>query len=128
MAIIMSIQDLGIEGKWSIMEARQAGILARQGETIIEIEGENFRRITSKQIYERKMTLNASSSPKTIDLLITNEPGRGELMLGIYEISGDKLSICHSQPGRPRPQVFSSNRENGHVLSISQKVVGTLLL
>ena len=49
------------------------------------------------------ISLNPASKPKSID--ITDRGGN--LMLGVYELKEDKLTICIARPGSPRPRSLS---------------------
>jgi uncharacterized protein (TIGR03067 family) len=60
--------------------------------------------------------LNSTADPPTIDLLVTQGASRGQIMLGIYEISGDRLRVCYAMPGRERPRDFTPKAGSGHAL------------
>jgi uncharacterized protein (TIGR03067 family) len=46
--------------------------------------------------------LDPTRSPKHFDL----EMASGKILPGIYQLDGDTLTWCHSQPGQPRPTEF----------------------
>jgi uncharacterized protein (TIGR03067 family) len=46
------------------------------------------------------VTLHPVASPKALDVLMTEGPGRGQKAEGIYEVAGDRLTLCIG-PGRP---------------------------
>jgi uncharacterized protein (TIGR03067 family) len=73
----------------------------RSGETIFS------------QAYYR---LNPAAEPPTIDLLVTSGGSRGQIMLGIYEITGDRLRVCYAVTGRERPRDFKPKAGSGHAL------------
>jgi erythromycin esterase len=60
--------------------------------------------------------LNPAANPPTIDLVVTRGAARGQIMLGIYEISGDRLRVCYAMSGRERPQDFTPKAGSGHAL------------
>jgi uncharacterized protein (TIGR03067 family) len=60
--------------------------------------------------------LNPSSERPTIDLMVTQGGARGQTMLGIYELVGDRFRVCYGLPGRDRPRDFSPQAGSGHML------------
>src|SRR5262249_14884653 len=58
--------------------------------------------------------LNPAAEPPTIDLVVTRGGSRGQIMLGIYEIAGDRLRVCYAVPGRERPRDFTPKAGSGH--------------
>ena len=51
--------------------------------------------------------IDPSKSPKTIDLK-PDKNSEGQLIPGIYELTGDRLKICVAGRGKPRPTQFDS--------------------
>jgi uncharacterized protein (TIGR03067 family) len=52
--------------------------------------------------------LDPSKSPKTIDVTVVEGLNKGAVMLGIYEIRGDRLKVCFDPEGKKRPTEFKS--------------------
>jgi uncharacterized protein (TIGR03067 family) len=62
-----------------------------------------------KEVAERRNFLfNATADPPTIDFNTPPRPKNSDLILGIYKIEGDRLTICCSYPDRPRPTEFAT--------------------
>ena len=53
-------------------------------------------------------TIDAGASPKTIDLEITSDDGKGQSLLGIYEIGERTRRLCLRPPGEWRPREFAA--------------------
>jgi uncharacterized protein (TIGR03067 family) len=66
--------------------------------------------------------LNPAANPPTIDLVVTKGASRGQIVLGIYEISGDRLRVCYALPGRERPRDFTPKAGSGHALQEMKRV------
>lgn len=121
-----------MQGTWLIESAIEAGKPVEQGAARLSITGDRFERHTATHVFRRRIHLGEAAqtgdgSPPGaglaawIDLEITNEPGLGAVLAGLVEVAGDRMSICHAQPGKPRPTAFSSTAENKNVLSISRR-------
>ena len=65
-----------------------------------------------------KFTSNASTSPKTMDYVITAGANKGKTQLGIYEFDGSLLRVCMAAPGSPRPTKFESVRGDGRTFTV----------
>ena len=52
--------------------------------------------------------INASLTPRAIDIKGTNGPNLGKLIPAIYEFDGDALRICYNLAGTNRPTEFKS--------------------
>jgi uncharacterized protein (TIGR03067 family) len=53
-------------------------------------------------------TIDPEASPKTIDFEITSDDGKGQLLLGIYEIGERTRRLCLRSPGEWRPREFTA--------------------
>lgn len=53
-------------------------------------------------------TIDPEASPKTIDFEITSDDGKGQLLLGIYELGERTRRLCLRSPGEWRPQEFAA--------------------
>ncbi|NJO25304.1 MAG: TIGR03067 domain-containing protein [Bacteroidia bacterium] len=114
--------ETDIEGKWKIILSVSAGKAnASFEESYLMIKGNSFERHTPDYVFERTFTIDSIHKPHHINLLITNEPDKGKIFLGIYKIEGDSLFIAHSLPGFPRPVSFESTLGNKQIFSLSVK-------
>lgn len=57
--------------------------------------------------------LDATKKPKTLDLSVETGELKGKTLIGIYELDGDKLKICHGAPDSERPKEFGSKQGIG---------------
>jgi uncharacterized protein (TIGR03067 family) len=71
---------------------------------------------------EFKFSLDPSKSPKELDLHFAEADKKGKVCLAIYELDGDKLTICTNTKLRPtddekRPNVYSTKKpgEKGQI-------------
>lgn len=75
----------------------------------------NFNRPISKVTFK----IDATKTPKTIDST-PNGPAKSPPVLGIYEFEGDKLKVCNSRPGMPRPTSFDAKEGSNHTTVVWQ--------
>jgi uncharacterized protein (TIGR03067 family) len=86
-----------------------------------EIPAEEFKGVTitfegarytvkkgAEVIQVATQKLDASKSPKTIDVTVAEGPNKGTVIPGIYEISGDTLRVCFDPEGKKRPTEFKA--------------------
>lgn len=109
-----------LDGTWQITKALKGGI--KVGEPArLEFSGDTFRRITDSSTWVRRFKIDESNSPAWFTIYPETDPFKGETLLGIVKVEGNTLSICHSSPGEPRPEVFHSPSDGEIVLSVSQR-------
>jgi uncharacterized protein (TIGR03067 family) len=108
-----SKQDMEkMQGEWTMVSG------SRDGQPIPDEFVQSLRRTISGDKFSVKregeslsagtFKLDASKTPKTIDLTLTEGQASGQTIQGIYELQGDTLKICYSAPGQPRPKEFSA--------------------
>lgn len=74
----------------------------------------DFRSAATGEWYEAKFELNSNSKPKEISATITDSPVKelnGLTTLGIYRLSGNRLTVTACRPGEPDgPKNFEDSR------------------
>ena len=63
---------------------------------------------------EGMIKLDATTKPKQMDATSTEK----EVMLGIYELDGDRYKVCFAATGNPRPSEFASKPGSGNLLQV----------
>jgi uncharacterized protein (TIGR03067 family) len=66
--------------------------------------------------------IDPSKTPKTIDITDMRGKYRGKKQLGIYEIDGSTLRICHARPGKKRPTNLSADEGSGQTLEVYKRM------
>ena len=49
-------------------------------------------------------------------------PNKGKTLVGIYEVKGDELKVCHGDPGADRPKEIASKEGSGLSLITLKRV------
>ena len=81
------------------------------------VKGEKYTFTGSDGVtVEGKHKLNPSKTPKEIEAVHTSGEGKGEKILGIYELTKDTYKVCLAPPGKDRPKEFASKEGTGHRL------------
>ncbi len=75
---------------------------------VLTLDGERFKTQRGDQVlFDSKYSADASTKPPQIDMAGIGEMA-GKIGQGIYEISGDRLTMCYTMPGKDRPTEFAS--------------------
>jgi uncharacterized protein (TIGR03067 family) len=118
-----------LEGNWKLVRKeykgrlwppyhRKEGIFFEDGKISWTADGSARGQQTAD------MSLDPTTSPKSIDIEFTRGSMIGKKLLGIYEIKGKKLTICWSEPdGEKRPKKFMTKTTlgAGESLEVYQK-------
>jgi uncharacterized protein (TIGR03067 family) len=121
-----SKKDLdGLQGTWRLVSAMRDGEALPKDKvkkTTIVIKEDHYQDdtflfpelaeyATSK---EGTIKLDATKKPKQMDATSTAK----EVMLGIYELDGDRYKVCFAPTGKPRPSEFASKLGSGNLLQV----------
>ena len=109
------------EGSWRIESMEIAGKavdLKYLKDSRLVLKGRTWAQDQAKGTY----TIDATKTPKTIDLLFTEGPPKGTVLKGIYELDDTTYKLCVGPPKGERPTVFDSKAKGGGTLQVLKKV------
>jgi uncharacterized protein (TIGR03067 family) len=121
-----------LEGAWvyerQVVEGREIPIENLRSETII-IKGASVVRSASSNSGER---LSSIKSTISIDPTVTPKQIDDDLALptgtkrrpGIYQLDGDRLTLCYDNKGKQRPSTFESPAGSSLVLTVLRRQTG----
>ena len=116
-----SKKDLdGLQGTWKLVSAMRDGEALPKDKvkkTTIVIKDDTFLFPDSAEYATSKegtIKLDATTKPKQMDATSTEK----EVMLGIYELDGDRYKVCFAPTGKPRPSEFASKSGSGNLLQV----------
>jgi uncharacterized protein (TIGR03067 family) len=120
-----------LEGNWKLLRQEYKGNLKpgvdRTKEGLFIEDGKIFWTVDGKESGRQKgdLKLDPTAQPATLDVEITRGSAIGKKLLGIYELKGDKLTICWSEAGddkRPKKFVTKTAVGSGLMLDTYQMV------
>jgi uncharacterized protein (TIGR03067 family) len=110
-------QDLDLlQGSWTVtaLEADGQEVPASMlADARIAVKGNRFTSTGMGAVYQGTLELNASTSPRQIDMKFDAGPEKGNTNPGIYELDGDTWKICLATRGAVRPSSFASTPGSG---------------
>jgi uncharacterized protein (TIGR03067 family) len=74
-----------------------------------------------KLVQAGNVKVDPTKRPKTLNAFVTQGEGKGEVMLGIYELTGDTLKLCLDLQGQKRPAEFKTTAGSGQVLAVYRR-------
>ena len=109
-----------LAGTWvpkelSIGDARLDDATAAKIQLVIE--GDRYTVTSGETVDKGTLKFDAKPTPKTMDISGTEGPNKGKTILAIYELDGDKLTICYSLEPGARPAEFKSAGDSKRVLA-----------
>jgi uncharacterized protein (TIGR03067 family) len=113
------------QGTWSVTSSIYDGqpaaeAIVRSIKRIVTSDHVAWER-DGKRFAETRIELDPTREPKTIDVIPDDGPNRGERVLGIYKLEGDRLTIAMAAPGQPRPKQLLAAKGSGCVLRTFQR-------
>lgn len=106
-----------LEGEWAMLSGVFNG--AAMDQAAVKwckrlTRGSVTKVVAGPQVFlHAKFTLDRGQTPAAIDYINVDGPNKGKAQAGIFELTGDKLSVCMSAPGQSRPSDFSSKAGDG---------------
>jgi uncharacterized protein (TIGR03067 family) len=116
--------DKDLDGDWEIVSVTHDGKQEppQDAKPVLTIKGDTITFKVKDESHTGTIKVDASKTPKTIDLTPDDGPEKGKTILGIYELKGDELRICHGEAGKDRPTEVSSKEGSGLSLAVLKRV------
>jgi uncharacterized protein (TIGR03067 family) len=108
-----------LKGTWKALSVKQGGVNVPEEfvkSMTFNFDGKKYSQKVQDQGEEGNYSIDASQSPKTIDLDIKSGDDQGKKQLGIYKIEDGKVTILFTTAGsKDRPKSFKYE-EGGDVI------------
>ena len=117
-----------LQGTWMLVgreydgkAASEDDVKALEGKLVFE-GGDRASYTSRGDEAGRQVTfkLDPTAKPRTIEWTVTKGPAKGEKVLAIYKIEGDKLTVCAGTTER-RPKEFVTKPGSPFVIVVFQK-------
>lgn len=113
-----------LAGTWKVTSAERDGQPDKRSQnalTTFQADGKFTVKFTDGTGGDGTFTLDPTKKPRAVDYTLNYGPDKGKLHEGIYELEGDTLKICRSEPGKPRPTEFATKTDSGHMLLVLRR-------
>ncbi len=115
------------EGHWQIVSLSISGNStaeedAKSVNISIDADGKLTIEADGKVVGRATLTIDPARKPKSIDMLTTEGENKGQVSMGIYEITEDTHRVCYAPPTVDRPTEFSSTGGSGLILAVLKRV------
>ena len=77
--------------------------------------------VGDKTVASGVFKIDATKTPKEIDIMDESGKRNDKTKLGIYELDGDEYKFCLAPAGEPRPTEFKSKAGSKHSLGVSKR-------
>ena len=117
--------DKDLDGTWeqtAVVHEGEDQPAAGGDKLVVTIMGDSITFTVGKDVETGKLKIDAGKKPKVADLVPGDGPQKGITIPGVYEIKGDELRVCSSDPGKDRPTELSSKKSSGWTLTTLKRV------
>ncbi len=114
-----------LQGTWSIKSLALEGQempAAMFANARMVVQGKRFASLGMGTQYEGTLELDLSTNPHQLNMNFDAGPEKGNVNLGIFEITGDTWKLSIATRGSERPSAFTSAPGTGIALEILQRV------
>jgi len=119
---------VGMAGDWRLVRGEESGEAASEFviknlECVIEGDRLTFKGVAPLEDKANKLSIkiDASTTPKCIDLKVEAGSLKGDVLEGVYERKGDELKLCLYMGKGNRPLEFETKAGSNRVLFILKR-------
>ncbi len=112
------------QGTWRAVAGERDGQLRPKAflEALrVTVENDLMMIQVGKRNQKLRLVLDPTMRPKAVDLIHLDGKEQGEVWLGIYQLEAQRLKLCVSPPGVPRPDDFLTRPGSGRELLILER-------
>jgi uncharacterized protein (TIGR03067 family) len=113
-----------IQGTWVRATVERNGKAASADElkdTKLSVKGDKYTLDDGKEKRTGTFKLDATKTPKTLDIIADSGPNKGKTLKGIYKIEDGVFTYCVAGPDKDRPTEFSAKEGSGNALAVNKR-------
>ncbi len=117
--------DKDLDGTWEGVSVLLNGKELPQpadGKMVVTISGGSLTFKIGDDSHTSTISVDASKTPRTIDLTPDDGRMKGKTMKAVYEVKGDELKVCHGEWDSDRPKELASMEGNGLMVFTFKRV------
>jgi uncharacterized protein (TIGR03067 family) len=114
-----------LEGDWRVAALEIDGTPVPAGAVSasrILIDGDRFRTESPEGNYDGIFRIDLAATPPHIDIEFVEGPEAGNTSYGLFDLDGNRLTLCLGLVGSPRPKGFVTTAGSGHALERLRRV------
>ncbi len=103
-----------LEGTWAPTKAELNGNPLQEEilkDLRLVIKGDKYTVKWGEVVDEGQLKIDSAKTPKSMDVIGTEGPNKGNTIPAIYEVKDDTLRICYTLGGKERPKEFQSKKD-----------------
>ncbi len=109
-----------LQGVWVITQVNGQDVAGSGQELTISIKDNTYEQAVNGQIIQKgTFTLDDSKKPMSINVTVVEGDGAGQMLLGVFELSGKTITYKLADPGGARPTDFAP--ADGHSVAVMVK-------
>lgn len=114
------------DGNWQAVSMVVNAFQSPEGEvkaTRLVIEKGAFRQeFAGRLMRSGTVAFETTRTPHLIDFSFTGDDGKPETMAGVYELAGDRLTVCVARPGVPRAETLEARPDSGCIRTVYERI------
>jgi uncharacterized protein (TIGR03067 family) len=113
-----------LQGTWVRASVERNGKPASADElknTKLTLKDDKYTLDDSKEKRTGTFKLDATKTPKTLDIVADTGPNKGKTLKGIYKIEDDTFTYCVGGPDKDRPTEFTGKEGSGYTLLVNKR-------
>jgi uncharacterized protein (TIGR03067 family) len=108
-----------LQGRWKVASLEVGGAkmpVSMFPDAVVSVADDVFESSCMGAVYRGRLTLADSGGRKTFSLAFEDGPEKGNTNNALYELDGDRWTLCLDMKGGPAPQGFATSPANGYAL------------